>query len=98
MDKITKAEEMAEENSLTVEQNQAYINIVGEEYATAEDAEEAYQGHYESDEDFAQEIADQLGSVDKNLVWPQTCIDWEQAAEELMHDYSEDGGYYFRNL
>lgn len=92
------AREMSEENSLTEEQNQAYINIVGEEYAEADEAEEAYQGKYRSDEDFAEEIADSLGLIDQDAKWPHDCIDWEKAAKELMYDYSEDSGYYFRNL
>lgn len=64
----------------------------------ASDIEEAYQGQYKSDEDFAQEMADQLGAIDKDLAWPHSCIDWENAARELMYDYSEENGYYFRNL
>ena len=62
------------------------------------DIDEAYSGCYKDDEDFAQETAEQLGCIDKNAVWPMNCIDWEQAARELMYDYSEDNGYYFRNL
>lgn len=89
---------MSEENSLTEEQNQAYINIVGAEYAKAEEAEEAYQGEYKNDEEFAQELAEELGSIQKEQQWPYTCIDWEYAAKELMYDYSEDSGFYFRNL
>ena len=27
-----------------------------------------------------------------------TCIDWEFASRELMYDYFEVDGYYFRNL
>jgi antirestriction protein len=63
------------------------------------DVEEAYNGHYSSDEDFAQDMADQLGSIDKNASWPMNCIDWEYAAKELMYDYCESNGHYFsRNL
>ena len=63
------------------------------------DFEEAYQGQYEDDEEFAQEMAENTGSVDfKNQSWPQYCIDWEYAARDLMTDYSEQNGYYFRNL
>jgi len=38
--------------------------------------DEAYNGEYDSDEDFARETAEQLGAVDKNATWPNTCIDW----------------------
>jgi len=62
------------------------------------DIDEAYYGHYRSDEDFAQEMADQIGAISKDVSWPYTCIDWEYAAKELMYDYSESNGHYFRNL
>jgi antirestriction protein len=60
--------------------------------------EESYQGKHESDEAFAQEIAEELGFIDNNVSWPYTCIDWEYAARELMYDYYESNGHYFRAL
>jgi len=97
--KISKqAKQMSEDNNLEPEVNQAYIDNVGEEYATAEHAEEAFQGEYKSDVDFAQNMAKQLGSVTDDVEWPYTCIDWEHASRELMYDYFEVEGYYFRNL
>lgn len=99
MTDITKqAQEMSEENSLSPEINQAYIDNVGVEYATAEQVDEAYAGEYSSDEEFAQEMAEQTGAISKEINWPYTCIDWEYAAKELMYDYFEVDGYYFRNL
>jgi antirestriction protein len=65
---------------------------------TAEEMQEAYQGEYESDQDFAQEMADQLGVIQENPSWPYTCIDWEWAARELMYDYWSSDGHYFRNM
>jgi antirestriction protein len=64
----------------------------------ASDFDEAYAGKFDSDEDFAQDMADQLGSVDENAAWPNNCIDWEYAARELMYDYFEVDGYYFRSV
>ena len=60
--------------------------------------EEAYQGQYQSDVEFAQEMAEELGEIPKDNRWPHYCIDWEWAGRELMMDYSEQDGYYFRNL
>lgn len=77
---------------------QAYIALVGEQYASKEDMDEAYQGQYDSDEQFAKETAENLGEWPDNEKWPHYCIDWEYAARELMHDYSEHNGYYFRNI
>ena len=63
-----------------------------------DDIDEAYSGQYDSDENFAEDTAEQLGYINNNISWPYTCIDWEQAAKELMYDYSEEGGHYFRDL
>lgn len=60
--------------------------------------DEAYQGEYKSDADFAEETAEQLGYLDGKNSWPHNCIDWDQAAKDLMMDYCEENGYYFRNM
>jgi len=59
---------------------------------------EAYNGEADSDEDFAENLANELGYIDNNTSWPHSCIDWKLAARELMWDYTESNGYYFRNL
>jgi hypothetical protein len=50
--------------------------------------------------DYAQELAEDVGLLEKDLKWPHTCIDWDQAARELQRDYSSaelDGvTYWFR--
>lgn len=52
-------------------------------------------------EEYAQELAEDIGAIDRNSVWPNNCIDWEKAADELQYDYSSvdiDGKtYYFRS-
>lgn len=60
--------------------------------------DEAYAGEYKDDEDFAWEQAESMGAIDKHANWPMNCIDWEYAAKELMYDYSEANGHYFRNF
>ena len=62
------------------------------------DVEEAYQGQYDNDEDFAYQLADECGQIDHMATWPQNCIDWERAARDLMYDYCNDSGHYFRNI
>ena len=60
--------------------------------------DEAYAGSFNSDADFAEDMAEQLGYIDNNISWPHNCIDWEYAAKELMYDYSEHNGHYFRMM
>jgi hypothetical protein len=39
-------------------------------------------------ETYAQELAEDCGMVQEGALWPNTCIDWEQAARELKMDYT----------
>jgi hypothetical protein len=39
-------------------------------------------------EDYAQQLAEDIGAIDRDLSWPNNCIDWEQAARELQWDYT----------
>jgi len=59
--------------------------------------EEAYAGQYSSDEEFVQELLEQCGDIPKDLP-SYIHIDWESTARDIMLDYSEDNGFYFRNL
>ena len=51
--------------------------------------------HFEA---YAQEFAEDCGMVKDQDTWPNRCIDWTQAAEELKQDYMEvdfDGQAYW---
>lgn len=39
-------------------------------------------------EDYARELAEDIGAVSNSDQWPGRCIDWKQAAEELQMDYT----------
>lgn len=53
----------------------------------------------ESDfEDYARELAEEIGAIPEDNQWPLYCIDWERAARELSMDYtsvSYDGTDFF---
>lgn len=36
---------------------------------------------------YAQELADDIGAIDRNANWPCNCIDWDEAADLLRQDY-----------
>jgi len=95
-----KLAQMMEEYGIDEDQKEAceaYLSVMGSG-TDLRNFEESYSGEYDSDEDFAQEQAEQLGLINESATWPNNCIDWELAARELMYDYSEQDGYYFRNL
>jgi len=39
-------------------------------------------------EEYAQELAEDIGAIDRNAAWPACHIDWSQAAESLKQDYT----------
>jgi hypothetical protein len=39
-------------------------------------------------EDYARQLADEIGAVQDDAQWPMNCIDWKQAARELAMDYT----------
>lgn len=49
-------------------------------------------------EEYAEELADDIGAINKEATWPNSCIDWERAASELQMDYTSvefDGVTYW---
>jgi len=73
----------------------AYMDIFGD--WDGDRFDETYRGTWDSDEDFARELAEEIGAINREVNWPYTCIDWEWAAREIMYDYCESDGHYFSN-
>ena len=49
-------------------------------------------------EDYARELAEDIGAIGRDMQWPLHCIDWEKAADELKMDYTTvdfDGVTYY---
>lgn len=38
--------------------------------------------------EYAQELAADIGAIDRDASWPLYCIDWDRAARDLQMDYS----------
>lgn len=38
--------------------------------------------------EYAQQLADDTGAVNSGAGWPNNCIDWEEASEQLLMDYT----------
>ena len=61
------------------------------------DFAETYQGKWSNDEDFVYQLLEDTGELPKDLP-PYIHIDMEATARDVMMDYSEENGHYFRNL
>ena len=92
---IEDKKQLIEDNS--EEEVKAYISIALEEYATVEGFEESRQGEYDSDKDFVQELLEDCGDILRDLP-AYIHIDWETTVRDVMMDYSESNGYYFRKI
>ena len=67
--------------------------------ATEDDFEESYRGYFNSPEDFAKELVEDCYDLKTTLPWfVLKHLDWDGIADELMADYWEDEGHYFRRL
>lgn len=92
LDQIIEFSNLDEEEKEKID---AFINCFGGDIKQAfEKYEDSYQGEFKSDEDFAENMAENCGFEQPNA-WPYNCIDWERAARELMYDYYSDNGHYF---
>lgn len=49
-------------------------------------------------EDYARQLAEDIGAIDRELGWPACHIDWEAASDSLKMDYmlTEVGGIEYR--
>jgi hypothetical protein len=50
-------------------------------------------------ETYAKELAEGIGAISPDAVWPVNCIDWEKAVEQLKQDYTSvdfEGETYWR--
>lgn len=81
---------------------EAWFKLQGAQYLADEDVddilrsiEDSIMGQFDSDEEFAQTLAEDVGYTHPTE-WPYNCIDWAFAARELMYDYNEQDGFYFR--
>lgn len=75
----------------------AYIDGSGNESATIEEAQEAFMGEFKNDEDFAWELTESVGDIPRDLP-SYIVIDWEATARNIMFDYFEVDGLYFRSF
>jgi len=78
----------------TDEAIESYIELFSEK--SIDNFEESYQGEYDNDEDFVRDLLEGNGDISRDLP-SYIHIDWEATARDIMMDYSEDNGFYFRN-
>lgn len=64
---------------------------------TPDTVEDAYNGLHSSSEEFVKQLLEDTGSVPADIP-NYVYIDWARSARDVMMDYSESGGHYFRQM
>ena len=81
-------EDLVETVSLITEHGEAwarYAEYVGTDYASQEDFEEAYAGEWDSEEDYAEHLAEETMEIPEHL---RFYIDYEKLARDIfINDY-----------
>ncbi|MBF8457140.1 antirestriction protein ArdA [Kaistella sp. G5-32] len=62
-----------------------------------EKIEQSYNGEFDSDEDFVENLLIDTVSIPSDLP-SYVYIDWTKTARDVMMDYSASNNYYFRNI
>lgn len=63
---------------------EAYAEYVGEALPDILEFEEAYEGAWSSREEYAQQLAKDLGVLNSTATWPSNYIDWPAATRDLF--------------
>ena len=101
---MKKIQKIAEDHNIEEDVVTAYREFIGDKYFDEEEDEnlgeeidEAYQGEWASDEEFVQDLVEGIGDLPRDLPF-YIHIDWEGTARDIMMDYGEVDGHYFRQL
>lgn len=100
---IDRIAEIAEKHGLDED---AFVGFCDNQHITADEAEDAvsnfedaYIGEFHSEAQFAENLADEFGDLNKIPNYLLDCIDWQQVWDAtLRHDYYEINGHYFRSI
>ena len=71
-----------------VEAVAAWLSNIGESFDSCDLSgfEDSYRGEWASEQDYAENLADDCGLIDADAVWPNSYIDWERATRDLFMD------------
>jgi len=93
--KIIKAGYRDELESLLNDHDEDVILGYFDNTGELDNFEESHQGQYSSDEDFTQQLIEDIGIKD---LPGYIHINWERTANDIMMDYFEIDGHYFRSM
>lgn len=91
--------ETLENSDYSIEVLSAYVECFGYHVKSIEElvenVSESYQGEFNDDEDFTENLLSETGCIPDNLP-SYIYIDWKSTARDIMMDYSASNDHYFR--
>ena len=91
-------QEFAELDEDEREAYEAFLDVRCDSHISIDDSREAYQGEWDSEEDFARYIVDECRMLDNVPESLKDYFDFERYADELFrYDYDFQDGYVFRS-
>jgi hypothetical protein len=95
-DLLKRLEELQSDKEIATENGEEFDEELAEELAAIEAIEDELPPRNDGDtmiredcfEDYARELAVEIGAINGEESWPLNCIDWERAAKELAQDYT----------
>ena len=99
VDEYTSVDDIVRVDELIEKHGAAFVAFLSIEGLEAEESafEDAYQGQYDSDRDFAEEYIDGAGLLDSVPDSVSRYFDFDAFARDLMIDHYEVSGFYFRS-
>ena len=97
-EEFDKIQEFAELDEDEREAFEAFLDLKCDSDLSVDDFREAYQGEWDSEEEFARHIVDECGMLDNVPESLKDYFDFERYADELFrYDYDFQDGYVFRS-
>lgn len=97
-DTFDKIQEFAELDENEREAFEAFLDLRCDSGLSVDDFREAYQGEWDSEEEFARNIVEECGMLDNVPESLKDYFDFERYADELFrYDYDFQDGYVFRS-
>lgn len=88
--------------TLELEAYEGYADNLSLDLLEVEDwsseAEDNYSGEFYNDEEFAESLLEETENLDSLPTIIRYNLDWSGIASDIMNDYFEVSGHYFRNV
>ena len=95
IDEIYQYLDFINDNNIDADAFEAYISLGNNLEYAMENFDKAYQGEWNSEREFCEELFDKINEIPSNLA---SYIAYERVTSDYMHEYTFVDGYMFRDV